>query len=244
VTLVSEAMARRFWPGKDPIGKRLTCIFLPGVVLEVVGVVRDVKLEGLDNPNPVQAMYVPLAQRANQYMTLAVRGSAGLDSLANAMTQVVHDLDPDQPVAGFRTMEDLVAGSLAQKRFTMLLLTAFAGVALLLAAVGIYSVLAYSVRQRVREIGIRLALGARGAEVIRMIVLQGLKPTVAGVVAGLAGAAALSRVLARFVYGVSSLDPPTFSGVAVIVLAIGVLASFVPAWRATQLDPMATLREE
>ena len=243
VVLVSEAMARHFWPDRDPLGQRITCIFFPNQRLEVVGVVRDVRAEGLEATTNTQAMYIALAQHPNGNMSLAVRG-ASVAPIANAITAEVRALDRDQPVTSVRAMEALVDGSIAQKRFTMLLLGAFAGLALVLAAVGTYSVLAYSVRQRLREIGIRLALGARPGELVRLVVLEGLRPTSAGVVIGLAGAAALAGVLSRFVYGVSSLDPATFSTVAGVVLLVGVTSSLIPAYRATRVDPITTLRDE
>jgi len=143
-----------------------------------------------------------------------------------------------------RTMDEIMSRSIAQRRFTMLLLASFAALALVLAAVGIYSVLSYTVRQRVREIGIRLALGARSSEVLRLIVLNGLRPTIAGIALGLVGAAALSRALSSSVYEISGTDPLTFAGVALILLMVGFCASLIPAWRATRIDPMRTLREE
>ncbi len=244
VVLVSEAMARHFWPGQDAIGQRISCVFMPGVWFEVVGIVADVRAEGLEETSNQQAMYLAFAQNPNGFMSLAVRGASDASSLANAVTAAVRELDRDQPVASVRTMDALVSGAIAQKRFTMLLLGAFAGLALVLAAVGTYSVLAYSVRQRLREIGIRLALGARPGEVVRLVILEGLRPTSVGVVLGLIGAAALGGVLSRFVYGVSSMDPATFSAVGAMVLAVGIGASLVPAYRATRVDPMTTLREE
>ena len=141
-------------------------------------------------------------------------------------------------------MDDTVAESLSPQRFTMLLLAAFAGLALLLAAVGIYSVLAYAVRRRMREIGIRMALGAQISDVLRMVVLEGMKPTLLGVLIGLVGALALGRVLSSVIYGVSARDLATFSTVAVLMTGVGLLASTLPAYRATKVDPMKTLREE
>jgi putative ABC transport system permease protein len=244
VVLVSEAMARRFWPGSDPIGRRCTTVFLPGIRLEIVGVVRDVKLEGLDLARPVQAMYLPLAQVPTGEMSLTVRGRISSGSLVNAATAAVHAIDPEQPVASVRTMDDIVGASLGQKRFTMMLMTSFAALALLLAGVGIYSVLAYAVRQRLREIGIRLALGARTSEVLRLVLVRGMAPTLAGVALGIAGALALSGIASRFVFGVSAADPATLAAVTALVLTVGLLASLVPALRASRVDPIRTLRDE
>jgi predicted permease len=244
VALVSEAMAHRFWPGSDPVGKRFTTVFLPGVTLEVVGVARDVKLEGLDQAAPVQAMYLPLAQMPEREMALTVRGRTDGAGLVNAATTAVHAIDPEQPVSNVRTMDDIIAASLGQKRFTMMLMTSFAALALLLAAVGIYSVLAYAVRQRRREIGIRLALGARTSEVLRLVLVRGMAPTLAGVALGIAGALALSGIASRFVFGVSGADPTTLVAVAALVLTVGLLASLLSAVRASRLDPIGTLRDE
>jgi predicted permease len=244
VALVSESMARHFWPGDDPLGKRFTTVFLPEATLEVVGVVKDVKLQALDVSEPIEAMYLPFAQQPNAFMSVVVRTSAPPSGLVSALTHAVHEIDRDQPVVDIMTMDEVLAASIAQRRFTMLLLVAFAGLALALAAVGIYSVLAYSVRQRVREIGIRLALGAEPLAVLRLIVMNGLKPTVIGLVIGVIAAAALTRLLGGFFYGVSGTDPLTFAGVSVMVLVVSLGASLIPAYRATRVDPMRTLREE
>jgi putative ABC transport system permease protein len=156
----------------------------------------------------------------------------------------VHEADADVPLLNVKTMEDTVNDSLLQQRFTMFLLVGFAALALLLAAVGIYSVLSYMVRRRVREIGIRMALGAQLSDVLRMIVAEGMKPTLLGVAIGLAGALALGRVMASVIYGVSARDLMTLASVAALMTAIGLVASAVPAYRATRVDPMKTLRDE
>jgi ABC-type antimicrobial peptide transport system permease subunit len=156
----------------------------------------------------------------------------------------VRAVDAEQPVLDIATMEDVVEESLGQRPFAMLLLAAFAALALVLATVGIYSVLAYTVRQRVREIGIRMALGAPGRGVLRLVVIEGLKPTLAGVVLGLVLAAALVRVMSTLLFGVDQHDPGTFSLVALLMLAVGIVATLVPAWRATRVDPIVTLRAE
>jgi putative ABC transport system permease protein len=147
-------------------------------------------------------------------------------------------------VRDVRTMDDILADSLSQQRFSMLLLASFAGLALVLAAVGIYSVLAYAVRRRVREIGIRMALGAQLGDVLRMIVLEGMRPTLIGVALGLAGALALGRVVSSLIYGVSAYDPATFAAVSALLAMVALVASVIPAYRATKVDPMRALREE
>jgi ABC-type antimicrobial peptide transport system permease subunit len=153
-------------------------------------------------------------------------------------------VDPETPVVGVVTMEGLISASLSPQRFNVLLLGAFAGLALVLAAVGIYSVLAYSVRRRVREIGIRMALGATPSDVLQMVVADGMKPILLGVVLGLAAAFALSRVVTSLIYGVRATDPLTFAGVALLLIAVSLVATVLPAYRATRVEPVRTLREE
>jgi putative ABC transport system permease protein len=250
--LISQSMAKEFWPNQDPIGKHVDLYFFPGLQREVVGVVGDVKLDSLSQTRPTQAVYLPLAQlsaaRGEDWhsfgMSLAVRTNVDPLSVTSAIGNSIHQVDSEVPLLDIKTMDDTVAESLSPQRFTMLLLSAFAGLALLLAAVGIYSVLAYAVRRRLREIGIRMALGAQIGDVLRMVVLEGMKPTLLGVLIGLLGALALGRVLSSVIYGVSARDLATFSTVAVLMTGVGLLASTLPAYRATKVDPMKTLREE
>jgi putative ABC transport system permease protein len=252
VVLISESMARQFWPGEDALGKRLTLTFFPDAVREVVGIVGDVKLDGLDQTRPSAALYFPLDQVSapsnggwNSFpMTLVVRSASGPTGLASAVSNAVHEVDREMPLRDILTMDELVANSLTQQRFNMLLLGAFAGLALLLAGVGIYSVLSYSVRRSVREIGIRMALGAQLSDVLRRVVLEGMKPTLLGVAIGAGGALALGRVLSGMIYGVKATDPVTFLAVAVLLAVIALLASLIPAYRATKVDPMVALRYE
>jgi ABC-type antimicrobial peptide transport system permease subunit len=175
---------------------------------------------------------------------LAVRTVPEPRSLTRSVVGAIRAIDPEQPVLDIATLDEVVEESLGQRPLAMLLLAAFALLALVLATVGIYSVLAYTVRQRVREIGIRMALGAPVKGVLSMIVVEGLKPTLIGVVLGLAMAAGLVRVMATLLFGVSQHDPGTFSGVAIIMIAVGVIATLVPAYRATRVDPIVTLRSE
>jgi ABC-type antimicrobial peptide transport system permease subunit len=165
-------------------------------------------------------------------------------SVISAITNAVTEIDNEVPLLYVKTMQDTIDESLLQQRFTMLLLSGFAALALLLAAVGIYSVLAYAVRSRVREIGIRMALGAQIRDVLRMVVADGLKPTCIGVAVGLAGALALSRVMSNLIYGVAATDPITIAGVTVLLGIVAVFASIIPAYRATRIDPLRALREE
>ncbi len=252
VILISESMARQFWPGEDPIGKRLTLTFYPGALREVVGVVGDVKLDSLDQTRPNAALYFPLDQISassnggwNSFpMTLVVRSASSSAGMVSPVVNAVHGVDPDMPLRDISTMDDLVANSLSQQRFNMLLLGAFAGLALLLAAVGIYSVLSYSVKRSVREIGIRLALGARVGDVLRGVVFEGMKPTLLGVAIGAAGALLLGRVLSSLIFEVRPTDPVTFLVVTALLSVIALLASIIPAYRATRVDPMTALRYE
>jgi|RhiMetdeSRZDD1v2_1073273.scaffolds.fasta_scaffold02789_8 predicted permease len=253
VVLVSESMAKQFWPNEDPIGKRLTLTFFPKQVRQVVGVVGDVKDRGLDNQDPISTLYWPLTQfyapeawgkfRAIG-LALAVRTTSNPASVTAAVRNAVHEISPATPLIDVRTMEELVAESLSPQRFNMLLLAAFAGLALVLAAVGLYSVVAYATRQRIKEIGIRMALGADRFDVLRGVVLDGLRPTLIGIGIGLAAAILLSNVLATLIYGVKATDASTYVAVAGVLTCVGLFASIIPAYRATQIDPLRTLRDE
>ena len=242
--VISESMAREFWPDENPIGKRLILSFFPGKVREVIGVAGDVKFRGLDSRKSLATVYVPLAQITFWNQAMVVRTAGDPASSASAMAVAVHQQDADQPLRDVRTMDDILADSLSQQRFSMLLLASFAGLALVLAAVGIYSVLAYAVRQRQREIGIRMALGAQLSDVLRMVVAEGMRPALIGVALGLAGALALKRAVSSLVFGVSESDPFTFLSVSVLLAMVALVASILPAYRATKVDPMRALREE
>ncbi|MGA8143633.1 MAG: ABC transporter permease [Candidatus Acidiferrales bacterium] len=242
--VISESMAREFWPNENPVGKQLTLSFYPGKLREVVGVIGDVKFRGLAARESLATVYVPLSQITFWNQALVVRTTGDPANATSAVAAAVHQLDSDQPVRDVRTMDDILADSLSQQQFSMLLLASFAGLALLLAAVGIYSVLAYAVKRRQREIGIRIAMGAQVGDVLRMILAEGMRPTLIGVALGLAGALALSRVVSSLIYGVSQSDPLTFIGVSAMLATIALVASLIPAYRATRVDPMRTLREE
>lgn len=250
--LISDSLARRFWPKEDPIGKHLTLSFYPNVVREVVGIVGDTKMDSLDETRPVAAIYHALAQLTappsepwrSFGLTFAVRTSSDPMNSVSAVTKAIHEVGPDLPVVDVMSMNDVIAQSVSPQRFNMLLLASFAGLALILAAVGIYSVLSYTVRRRVREIGIRMALGASNNDVVQMVLADGLKPILAGVVLGLAAALALSRVVSSLIYGVRATDPLTFAAVALLLLLVGIFATIVPAYRATRIEPVRILREE
>ena len=252
VILISEAMAKRFWPNESPLGKHLTLTFSPGRVREIVGIVGNVKQSGLDVDEPVATLYrlanqlsVPdIADWRSFPMFLVVRTTSRPTSLVSAVTNVIHQLDKEIPIHDIVTMDDFLAESLAQQRFNMLLLATFAGLALVLAGIGIYSVLSYVVRRRTREIGLRIALGAETRDVIAMVLREGMRPAIIGMVIGMAGAFIFGRFLVHVIYGVRPSDPLTFVAVSLLLGGIALIACIVPAYRATKVEPMRALREE
>jgi putative ABC transport system permease protein len=244
VILVSDAFAKRFWPHENPIGKHVKLTFVPGPSREVVGVVGDVKLDGLNVARPVEAIYDALAQNTQTYMILAVRARSAPTSLTSAVADAVHTVDPDEPVVGVATLDSIVDQSLGQQRLNVILLATFAGLALLLGAIGIYGVQSYAVRHRVREIGIRIALGAQRSEVFLLVLRQGLKLVLIGICIGLVASFGLTRLMSSQLYGLSATDPLTFAAVAIVLAFVALLACYIPARRATRVDPMVALRHE
>jgi len=249
--VISEAMAKRLWPNEDPIGKHLTMFFFPNRNREVVGIVGDVKDNGLKGA-PDATLYAPFAQLEQPPdhpfqsfpIWIVVRASANAAGLIPAVTAAIHQANPELPVLGSSTLDEVIGTSLSQQRFSTMLLGIFAGLALFLAAIGIYSVLAYSVRRRVREIGIRMALGAQIKDVLQLVVIEGMKPTVLGLAIGIIGALVLGHLLSSMIYGVKSTDLLTFISVSIGLLCVGLLASIIPAYRATRVEPVKTLRDE
>ena len=211
---------------------------------EIVGVVNDVKYLGLDVRDSVPSVYLPIAQVPSRAMSYVIRAPGGPERIARAVERVIHEVDPEQPVLDVMTLDTVVGRSFQSQRFAMMLLTTFAGLALLLAAVGIYSVLSYSVTQRVPEIGIQMALGAPIVSVIRQVVMEGLTPTLIGLGAGIAGASVLAGALNTLLFGVSVRDVSTIGAVSLLVIVVTVFATLVPARRATLVDPMVALRAE
>ena len=252
VALISEALARRFFPNEDPLGKHLTLTFFAGIPREIVGIVGNMKTDSLDETRPVDTIYTPVNQMTaeptrpwDSYgLSLAVRTNSNPHNVITAVTEAIHQVGPDIPVTNVFTMDELIAQSISSQRFTMQLLAAFAVLALILAAVGIYSVLSYTVRRRIREIGIRMALGASQSDILRLVVADGMKPILIGVAAGLVAAVALSRLVASLLFGVPATDPLTFAAVALLLVVVGMAANTLPAYRATQVEPTQTLREE
>jgi len=248
VVVLSQTAVRRFFPDEDPLGKSITVGWgrgegKPRAGGEVVGIVGDVKEGGLAEENPPE-IYLPYAQMPVSTMDVLLRTSVGPMTLAPAAAAVVHGLDPELPVARVRTLDDIVARSISEPRFYVVLLGAFAGTALFLAALGIFGVMSYAVVQRSREIGIRVALGAHPAHLRRMVLGQALVLAAAGVVVGLVGSLALSRAIAGLLFELSPTDPGTLAGVAALLTSVALLASYLPARRATRVDPITALRSE
>ena len=243
--MVNQTTARAYWPGQSAIGRRVKPGF-QGAWRTVVGVVEDVKNAGIDKPTGTE-LYFPTAQAAGfglraGYAVLRAKGDPA--RMAVAARGVIHQIDPSLPVSAVRTMDELLSEAQARPRFLTLLLTLFAGVALVLAAVGIYGVISYSVAQRTSEFGIRIAMGARPSDVIGMVLGQGLMLGAIGVVLGAAGAFALTRLIRGLLFGISSFDPLTFAVMAVVLAAVTLVACWLPARRATRVDPMVALRYE
>jgi len=244
VVIVNESLVRRYFPDEDPIGKRVTIeMSNQPVPSEIIGVVGDVKHVGLDT-EPRAMSYWPHPELARSFMTLVIRTESDPLSLAASVQREVRAIDKDQPVADVRTMEQLLSDSMARARFSTLLLSIFAAVALILSAVGIYGVMSYSVSQRTHEIGIRMALGASRRDVLKLVVGQGIVMSLIGMAIGLAASFALTRLISSLLFGVSAADPMTFTVVSLLLIGIALLACYIPARRATKVDPMIALRYE
>jgi predicted permease len=245
VVIVDEFMAEQLWPGQDAVGKRIHMVESKEPWLTIVGVVGRVKHESLDS-DPRIAFYLPQTQYPSRAMTLVVRGQGGGDpsALSPAVKKVLRGIDPDLPMYSVRTMSERVAESLARRRFSMFLLSLFAAFALALATIGIYGVMAYLVNQGTREIGIRMALGATQREILRLVVLQGMRLAVSGVGIGLAAALVFTRLMRSLLFGVNASDPATFGAISVLLTVVALLATYVPAKRAARVDPIVCLRAE
>jgi predicted permease len=241
VAMVNETMARRFWPNQDAIGKRLI-VARAELHVEVVGVVADVKNGGLDADTSGE-LYSPYEQRPWPGMHLVVKTSGDPMSMANSVRQEILQLDRDLPVTEVRSLESIVSGSFGQRRLTLWLLGSFAALALALAAIGIYGLLAYSVEQRRQEMGIRRALGARPADILSLVLREGLGLTLAGIAVGAIGAFAATRALTGLLFHVSPTDPAIFLAMSLLFLAVAAVSSYLPARRALSVDPLAAMRE-
>jgi putative ABC transport system permease protein len=249
VTIINSAMAKKYWPGENAIGKQVGVGMTRIPARTIVGVVADIKQVSLrEIPDP--AMYVPYTQNeiktwpSMQAMQYAVRTKADPDSIVGSLREAVHSVDPDLPVANFATLTTLVDTSLTADRLAMLLLTAFGMLALILSAIGMYGVISYSVMQRTPEIGIRIALGARREQILVMVLGQGCRLACAGITIGLIAALTTTRLMTRFLYGIQPTDPTTFAAVSLLLMAVALLACYMPSRKAMKVDPMIALRYE
>lgn len=246
VCIISEELARRQFPGADPIGQRLMIMTMadtPDAIREIVGVVGSVRPAGPQSALRAQ-VYEPLAQYRNSFLTLTVKTRQAAPTLPAAVSEIAQALDPDLPFRAPRAYNEVLEGQWFRQRFSMILFTLFSVIALTLAAIGIYGMMSYAVSQRVQEIGIRMALGAKTRDVVALVFGSGLRIVALGVAAGLAGAVAFARLLETMLYQTSPADPATLGAVALLLAGVALLASWVPARRATKLDPMIALRAE
>jgi len=241
--LVNRTMAEKYWPGEDPIGRRVR-FGNDGPWVTEKGVVVDVRQIGLADP-PMEELYVSYRAVSPNEMAMVVRtGDDDPERLGAAVTAAIRGVDPEQPVFSVMSMERVIENASAERRISMVLLLLFAAMALLLSAIGIYGVMAYTTTQRRQEIGIRLALGAGSPDVLRLVVGQGMRLVFVGLAAGLLGAWLLSRALASQLYGITAQDPATYATVALLLGSVALVATWVPARRATRVDPMISLRVE
>ena len=243
--IVSQELARQYFGAADPVGRRL---HFGGPAstspwMTIVGVAADVLSDRLEQaPRPM--VYRPLTQASSLSMAIAVRTRRDPARLTEPLARAVREADPDQPTHSVRSMDEITAAATASRRFSIQLVGGFASIALLLAAIGIYGVMAYLVNQRTREIGIRVALGARPASVVRLVVSYALGLAAGGVLLGMAAAAFLTRLIAGMLFGVSPSDPWTFAAIALVLLGTALVATFTPARRAARVDPMVALRAD
>jgi len=248
VIIVTEAFARQFFPGEDPVGKRIK----PGIstwdedkstMREIIGVVADIRSRAL-NTEPKPTYYLPQSQVPFTQLIGVVKSSNDARSLTGSVTREVRALDAELPVFSVKSMDEYISSSIAAPRFNTTLLSIFAAVALVLTIIGLYGVMSYSVAQRTNEIGIRMALGAQSRDVLGLIVKEGLKMVLLGLVLGIGGALALTRLLETLLFGVKTRDPATFLAIAGLLSIVAMLACYIPAWRATRVDPLEALRCE
>jgi putative ABC transport system permease protein len=240
VVIINEAFARRFWPDQNPLSKHIVVGRWP-TPAEVIAVAADIKNRGLDQDTQPQ-LYLPFPQLPWGNMNLLVRTAVAPQSMISAIRAQIAAVDPDQPVTKIQTVEEIMNDSRSQPRFTMLLLGAFSATALALAVIGIYGVLSYSVAQRRQEFGIRLALGAEQADILRLVVRHGIMLTITGIAIGLLAALLLTRLMSSMLYKVGTLDLATFLLTPLLFLAIALLASYLPARGATKVNPIEALR--
>jgi predicted permease len=244
VAVISESLARIKWPKQDPIGHTIEFGNMDGdlQLLTIVGIVGDIREYALETPAR-PTVYVNLLQRPRSSLTVVMRADSDPQSVFSAARGIVHDIAPDVP-PNFRTFSQVYSASIGSRRFNMILVGAFAATALMLAIAGIYGVMSYTVIRRTREIGVRMALGAARTHVLGMILKQGIFTALVGLVFGVAGSLALTRLMESLLFGVTATDPITFVGVVILLTFVALLASYLPARRATQVDPVIALRNE
>jgi len=242
--MVSKRLADTLWPGEDPVGRQaLLWKGQEGAPAEVIGVVGNQRERGLD-ADPTLTVYIPSYGSGAGEVQFAIHTAGNPASLTNSLRSILKELDPNLPLSKIQTLDEVVSQSVAPRRFNMFLITIFAAVALLLALVGVYGVLAYSVGRRTAEIGLRIALGATPRSVLTLIVGQGMRPILAGIAIGMAGAVGLSHFVSSLLFNVKPVDPLTYGAVALLVAVTALLSCYVPALRALRVDPVAALRQE
>jgi putative ABC transport system permease protein len=245
VVIVSATTAQRFWPNAEALGSRIRIgDVLKGPVAEVIGVVGDVRHMSLETPEQRPILYFPLRRTGQSVMSVLLKTTGEPTALAGAFKSELYALDPAQPVSAVRTLDEVVTAAYAQQRFNVVVLGIFAFAALVLAGIGLYSVMAYTVNQRTHELGVRLALGAERGVVLRMVLGESLLLVVTGILLGLGGALLLNRTLTALLFGVKPGDPLALLTASLVLLGFAMLGSYAPARRAASVDPMETLREQ
>jgi putative ABC transport system permease protein len=243
VAIINETMARQYFPNEDPIGKRLNITNGPETWRQIVGIVADIKQYGVDKATSAQS-YEPFAQVPFSSLNVVIRTKGSPAAMLGALRPAVYAVDKDQPIGAIRPLEEIVADSISRQRFAMTLLTVFSAVALVIAAVGIYGVMAYNVVQRTGEFGIRMALGAQQGDVLRLVLTQGGKLIGLGLAIGLLATLGASRAMGSMLFNTSAYDPLTLSSITLLLGAVALIACFFPANRATKVNPIEALRTE
>jgi predicted permease len=244
ITVVNETLASRYFPGEEPLGKHLILKQSnPRIAPEIVGVVGDVKGNGLAAESK-PSIYIPYLQDPSPVISVALQTDANPLGLAASARNAVRSVDKDQPIDNMVAMEELVSKSTSQQRLNMILLSIFAAIALVLAGVGIFSIMAQSVRQREQELGVRIALGAQPGQILRMVIVQGMILVLIGITLGLVATFFLGRLISSLLFGVSALDPLIYLSVPLLLAAVALFANYIPGRRATKVDPITTLRRE
>jgi putative ABC transport system permease protein len=243
VAVINEAMARAYWPAENPLGKKLKLSRKASAWTTVIGVVADARTESLEDPR-IPQIYTSLYQKGAHHLAIFLRGNLDASSIPDEVREQVQSADPTLPVFGAQELDDTVSAALSARRFSMEMTAMFALAALLLAGLGIYGVISYMVSERTHEIGIRLALGARRGNVLGIVLRQGLNLALTGSAVGLVGALIVSHLMAGLLYGVKPTDPLTFASVAILLIGVALLACYLPARRATKVDPIVALRCE